>query len=238
LSRHSQENEMEPFGVPHIIRVAVRIHEPLLHAGTCAALDKQPGIYIVDDLQPCTHRVDVLVLDDLSLRALPGQEAQHDEGQTRPRVVAVTAGFQAHAIRSAFRRGVHGLLLRAVSESELVRGIRSVAAGENFLCEGLASQYARPPGKKALTSREEEVLLLLARGMCNKSIGRHLGIATQTVKSHVKSIMAKLNAKTRTEAASVAFESGMTANISGLLPQPKGDAGGHAADRSLGWPTY
>lgn len=229
---------MKPIDVPRMIRVAVRINEPLLHAGTCTTLDKQPGIYIVDDLQPSQHRVDVLVVDDLSLRALPSQEAQRNEGPARPRIVAVTASVQPYAIRSAFRRGVHGMVLRAVTESELVRSIRSVAAGENFLCQSLATQYARTPGKKELTGREEEVLQLLARGLCNKSIGRDLGIATQTVKSHVKSIMAKLNAKTRTEAASVAFESGMTATVSELLPLSNGAAGGQAADRMPSWPTY
>lgn len=229
---------MKPIDVPRIIRVAVRINEPLLHAGTCATLDKQPGIHIVDDLQPSQHRVDVLVVDDLSLRAMHGQEAQPDEDPARPRILAVTASVQPHAIRSAFRRGVHGMVLRAVTGSELVRSIRSVAAGENFLCQSLATQYARTPGKKELTGREEEVLQLLATGLCNKSIGRDLGIATQTVKSHVKSIMAKLNAKTRTEAASVAFETGMTANASGLPPLPHGAAGGPEADRMPGWPTY
>jgi DNA-binding CsgD family transcriptional regulator len=60
-----------------------------------------------------------------------------------------------------------------------------------------------------LTVREQQVLELLARGQCNKMIAPHLGIAVGTIKSHVKSIMAKLEASSRTEAASIAAERGI-----------------------------
>lgn len=82
------------------------------------------------------------------------------------------------------------------------------------MAQRIAADFAREP----LTTREEDVLQLLARGLCNKSIAGRLGIAVGTVKAHVKSIFGKLEASSRTEAASIATELGIIA-IPGVAPR-------------------
>ena len=95
------------------------------------------------------------------------------------------------------------------SAGELVDAIETLAAGALYVGPDVAQRMAAAMSRDALTSREGEVLRLLARGQCNKTIARELGIAVGTVKTHVKGIMAKLDASSRTEAASIAAEKGI-----------------------------
>jgi DNA-binding NarL/FixJ family response regulator len=104
---------------------------------------------------------------------------------------------------------------------DLVAGIRALARGENYLCDAVAHQLSRIAPRDMLTSREDEVLRLLARGRSNKSIARELDIAVGTVKVHVKSILSKLDASSRTEAASIATERGLVDVSDSSSRQPK-----------------
>ncbi|MET0209115.1 MAG: response regulator transcription factor, partial [Burkholderiaceae bacterium] len=105
--------------------------------------------------------------------------------------------------------GLHGLLLATCSARELVSAVLALAAGRSYVCAEVAQRMAEGFCREPLTAREEEVLGLLSRGRCNKAIGLQLGIAPGTVKSHVKAILGKLAASSRTEAASIATELGI-----------------------------
>lgn len=199
-------NETKP------LYVAVHIKEPLLHAGACAALQSDSGIVVVDREGHPPRKVDVLVIDGSAV-------AEPRDGYAGARVVAVVSSARKHAIQCAFNHGIHGIILSSSSVQDFVAGIRSVARGRTYLCQTLAFQIANLSGSNVLTTREDDVLQLLARGLCNKSIGRRLDIATETVKFHVKSIMVKLNASSRTEAASIAISGGMTEHFALSLPK-------------------
>jgi len=94
--------------------------------------------------------------------------------------------------------------------------VRAAAQGRRFLCHAAAQEVANSLTNEALTARERDVLLLLAQGRCNKTIASHLDIAVGTVKAHVRTIMSKLKASSRTEAACIAV-------ARGLLPEPRVD---------------
>lgn len=203
-------NEVKP-----PIYVCVRVREPLLHAGACAALQQEPDIVLVDyRAEGPPGKVDVLVIDGSAVRELP-------ESYAASRVLVIAASARRHAIQCAFQRGINGVMLSSSGTEELVAGIRSVARGRTFLCQALAFQVANVAGNNVLTTREDDVLQLLAQGLCNKSIGRQLDIATETVKFHVKSIMVKLDASSRTEAASIAISKGMTEHFALSLQKRK-----------------
>ncbi len=210
--------KLEKVGSP--IYVSVRIREPLLHAGACAALQREPGIAVVErDPDATLEDVDVLVVDGSAVPALTGGASRPSAGRPDPRLLVVAASARKHAVRAALTQGIHGIVLSSATVEEFVCGIRNIARGNTYLCGELARQMRDGSHCDVLTSREDDVLQLLAQGMCNKSIARTLDIAPGTVKFHVRSIMAKLNASTRTEVASIAISRGMTEQIGLSLPK-------------------
>jgi DNA-binding NarL/FixJ family response regulator len=190
------------------INVAVRHCEPLLSIGIRVALQDVDAVRLLPlgDLQaePSLH---VLITDwD---RGLTVAEADPRALSTRARVLVISSQVREQPLKSAMRHGVHGLLLSGCSTVELVAAIVALAEGRSYVCAEVAQRMAASLSREPLTAREEEVLALLSRGQCNKSIASRLGIATGTVKSHVKAILGKLAASSRTEAASIATELGM-----------------------------
>jgi len=188
------------------LNVLVRHAEPLLAVGLVAALRQQPDFEVlvhgVDDLAAC-EAVDVVVADyeaGLELAA---------EGPRHARVMVVTLNSREQEIRVALQGGVHGYLLLGCGLDELAAGVRTVGLGSRYLCLAAAQRIAESMTREALTAREDDVLRLLALGHGNKAIARELGIAIGTVKAHMKGIMQKLDAASRTEAASIAVRRGL-----------------------------
>ncbi|MFK3736348.1 response regulator transcription factor [Massilia sp. TN1-12] len=206
------------------IVVSTDIQEPLLQAGVRAALEREPGIRVVEGAPGVAvdATVDVAVVD--GERAFALAEAGLPRGAAGRRVLAVTRTAPIDAVRAALRQGVHGFVLSTAPLHELADAVRTLARGGNYLCQTLTWEMATGPSDDMLTRREVEVLQLLVQGACNKSIARDLGIAVGTVKWHVRAIMMKLDASTRTQAASIALSRG--------LLDAAGFAGGAAAARS------
>lgn len=205
-----------------LIHVAVQIREPLLQAGACAAL-QQAGDIVQVDTGGTPQPVQVLVVDGAAVPTLSQHLATGAQTYAGARVLVVVASARNHAIECAFRHGIHGVILNTASVEDFIAGVKSVARGDFFLCSELARQ-AHLPGRNTLTTREDDVMQLLAQGLCNKSIARQLDIAAETVKFHVKSIMVKLNASSRTEAASIAISQGLTEHFALSLPKWKAPA--------------
>jgi DNA-binding NarL/FixJ family response regulator len=151
------------------------------------------------------------------------------------RVLVMTTHDREHDIRRALEAGVHGYLLLGCPIQELIAGVRALARGSRYFCLAVAQRMAESLTREALTPREADVLRLLVRGQCNKSIARQLEIAVGTVKAHVKAIMGKLDASSRTEAASVAARRGL---IDDPLPDPSANTrhgGDSRSKRSIGY---
>lgn len=127
----------------------------------------------------------------------------------RERVVVVAARPREIDVQAALAQGVLGYLVAACDLEELLGAVRAAVDGRRFLCQATARQLANSMVSESLTAREFDVLELLARGRCNKAIAAELAIAVGTVKAHVRGILAKLNARSRTEAASIAAHRGL-----------------------------
>ena len=128
-------------------------------------------------------------------------------------VLVLTGYLDDHLVVDALHAGAIGYLLKDTDANELHRAVRAAAAGQVQLSPAVAARLVRdvdaPRGLPRLTRREEEVLTLLARGRDNRQIARELSIGPQTVKTHVSSILTKLNAQSRTQAALYAMRVGL-----------------------------
>jgi two-component system NarL family response regulator len=141
-------------------------------------------------------------------------------------------------IRNALKAGIHGYATLALTLDELHAGIRTVAQGMRYVCPKTAQRLAESMTREQLTPREADVLEQLARGSCNKSIAQELEMALGTVKAHVKALMSKLDAKTRTEVVTVAIAHGLVQP--GLAFNRSDVVGGRTGGRSrysLGEPS-
>jgi DNA-binding NarL/FixJ family response regulator len=219
------------------ISVLVMHAEPLLAVGLAAALRQFPGFSVQvhgDDGLPA-DAIDVIVADYQDGVHLASAQDMRANGLKSARVLVMTSHDREHEVRLALEAGVHGYLLLGCPIQELIAGVSALGRGSRYLCLAVAQRMAESLTREALTPREADVLRLLVRGQCNKAIAKQLDIAVGTVKAHVKAIMGKLDASSRTQAASVAAQRG-------LIDEPATDRsaasrhpGGPPSARSVGY---
>jgi DNA-binding NarL/FixJ family response regulator len=188
--------------------------DPIVSAGLVAALRLHPGFDVVargaEPLTPGDPWIDVVVADYANAMQLTGKEFRSSQGLPGDvKVLALTSNDRETDIRRAIEAGVYGYVLVGGPLGELTDGITAVANGMRYMSPSAAHRMADSLTRTALTLRELEVLEFVAAGQANKSIARQLGIELGTVKSHVSAIMAKLGARSRTQAANIAVARGL-----------------------------
>lgn len=207
------------------IRIVLADDHPVLREGLVAVLRTQPDFEIVAEAgsgpdairEVRRHRPDIVLLD-LEMPGVDGVEALTSMRDEDPDVQAIvfTAYDTDERILSAVQAGARGYLLKGAPREELFEAIRVVHGGGSLLQPVVASKLLRQVSEgtgaqdaASLTPRELEVLELLAQGLQNKEIAARLGIVERTVKFHVGSILKKLDAGNRTEAAANAAQRGL-----------------------------
>jgi len=125
------------------------------------------------------------------------------------RLVLLTDEHQPHTVREAVRSGACGLVDKAAHADVIRAAIAAAAVGQRYISPVIAAHLADSVTLEELTRRETDVLKLLSRGDCNKTIARELDVTVGTVKTHVRAIMGKLNSRSRTEAVLQAYRLGM-----------------------------
>ena len=200
------------------IRLLIVDDHPAFRAGLVALLADEGDLQVVDecgDGQTAVelyrrHRPDVALMD-LRLPGLSGVEAilAIRQGFPDARVIVLTTFDADEDIYRAIQSGAKSYLLKDMSKVEIVGAIRAVHAGQDALPEGVAERLAERRRRQDLTSREIEVLQLLVKGRSNKEIASDLSIAEDTVKSHLKTLFAKLEVRDRTAAAIRAIRLGI-----------------------------
>lgn len=156
------------------------------------------------------HRPDVALLD-LRMPELEGVGAIKEirELDQSARIIVLTTFDGDEDIYRAIKAGAKAYLLKDTAREALMECIRKVHAGETCIAPALAAKLAERVSGEALSTRELEVLQRIAAGRSNKEIGAELFISEGTVKSHVKSIFAKLDVISRTEAVATASRRGL-----------------------------
>jgi len=152
------------------------------------------------------HRPDVIVLD-LRLRDMSGIDVA--EALRGHKILMLSSFMQEEDVRRVFDAGILGYLSKDKDSAELLKAIRAVGQGNRYLPPEISLLLAKSEHSSHLTARELEILKLIAEGRANKQIGEMLTLSENTVKNHVKSILAKLNAKDRTHAVTEALKRGL-----------------------------
>jgi DNA-binding NarL/FixJ family response regulator len=152
------------------------------------------------------RRPDVVIMD-VRMPGMDGLEATRLLSERAPEVAVLI--FTAYSERSLLTRGLEsgakGYVLKEASHQTLLRAIEKVVAGEGYVDPALMPSFLGGRGDELLTAREREILQLLADGMSNADVAARLYISQETVKSHVRHILAKLEADTRTHAVAIAL---------------------------------
>lgn len=200
------------------IRVLIADDHVTVLAGLAAIIGLQPDMIVVAEAENGIqavdlwreHRPDVTLLD-LRMPNLDGVGAINAIRQrdASARIIILTTYDSDDEIYRAIKAGAKGYLLKDAKREELLECIRNVHRGETCIPPALVKKLAEGMSSDTLTTREREVLTLLARGKSNKEIGGALYISETTVKGHLRNIFTKLNVLSRTEAIAVASRRGL-----------------------------
>lgn len=171
------------------------------------------AIALAHELHPDVVLMDLLMpeMDGITATARMRQEVPETE------IIALTSVLEDSSVVGAIRAGAIGYLLKDTEADELVRAIKAAAQGQVQLAPKAAARLMRevrtPDSAEELTEREIDVLRLLAQGQSNKEIALALSIGEKTVKTHVSSILSKLNVASRTQAALHAVRIGLVDSL-------------------------
>jgi DNA-binding NarL/FixJ family response regulator len=201
-----------------MIRVLSVDDHPLLREGIAALVNGETDMKLVAEAANGQegiekfrlHRPDVTLMD-LQMPALNGIEAIigiRSEFPNARIIVLTTYAGDAQALR-ALKAGARGYVLKGHVRRELLDTIRAVHAGQKRIPPEVAAELADHATDDELSPREIDVLRLIATGNANKEIAGRLGIAEETVKSHITNILAKLGANDRTHAVTTALKRGI-----------------------------
>src|SRR6202167_2931376 len=156
------------------------------------------------------HQPDVTLMD-LQMPEMSGIDALSAIRGEFPeaRIIVLTSYAGDVQVSRALRSGARGYLLKDMLRKELLDTIRAVHAGHRRLSAEAAAEIAEHATDDSLTPRETDVLRLIASGNANKEIAAQLSLTEETVKGHVKNILAKLGAKDRTHAVTIGLKRGI-----------------------------
>ena len=186
--------------------------DPLVRSGIVASLRAHPGFDAIEAEAPNLEdrQIDVIIADDQQALLLSDPAGRASRPSlARARILVLTANDRETTIRKAIEAGVAGYVLFGCPLSELIEGVTTVAQGGRYLGRAVAQRMADSMTRMSLTCREADVLRFVVAGESNKVIARCLQIEVGTVKTHVSAILAKLNARSRTQAVAIAIARGL-----------------------------
>jgi len=203
---------------PSLIRILAVDDHPMLLEGIAALVASQPDMKLVAEAstgrealeQFRKHRPD-LTLMDLQMPDMDGIEAMVAICSEFPeaRIIVLTTYKGDVQVLRALKAGARAYLLKGLLRKELLETIRAVHGGQRRIPREVAAEIAEHALDSTLTSREVDVLRLIAGGSANKLVADQLSITEETVKSHVKNILSKLGANDRTHAVTIALKRGI-----------------------------
>jgi len=212
-----------------VIRVLLADDQALVRSGFRMILEAREDLAVVGEAEDGAQAVELarrlepdVILMDVRMPNVDGVEATRriTAGGSEARIVILTTFDLDEYVHEAIRAGASGFLLKDVQPAQLVEAVRVVAGGEALLAPSvtrrLLDRFARmvpderpPPALDGLTSRELEILRLVAGGRSNAEIAGELVVSEATVKTHVSSLLRKLGLRDRVQAVVLAYDAGL-----------------------------
>jgi DNA-binding NarL/FixJ family response regulator len=216
-----------------LIRCLIADDQAMVREGFAAMLRAESGIMVTgqavdgaDAVRQSRRLHPDVVLMDVRMPVMDGLEAARQilsgaADPNRPRVLMLTTFDLDEYVYEALRAGASGFVLKDATTAELIHAVKVVAAGDALLAPSvtrrLITDFTRkPPAVPAvpaaldmLTSRETEVLMLIAQGLSNTQISDTLCISGETTRTHVKRILSKLDLRDRAQAVVIAYQTGL-----------------------------
>lgn len=207
------------------IRILLADDHTILRKGVRMLIDSQPDMEVVSEAKTGREAVEQarklkpdIVIMDVSMPELNGIEGTRQICDELPhtKVLALSMHKDSVYVREILRAGARGYLLKDDEDDDLLKAIRVVYRGEAFLSPAISdavlTDYRRHVSNPVdlLTSREREILTLIAEGKTNKEIANALGLSVYTVESHRGSVMEKLNLHNTGDIVRFALRNGLT----------------------------
>jgi two-component system NarL family response regulator len=202
----------------NVIKILIVDDHPIVREGLAAIINRQPDIRVTAEasnggeaLEMFRKHLPDVTLMDLRMPVMNGVEAItaiHKEF-AQSRFIVLTTYDGDEDIYRALQAGAQGYLLKDMFREELLEAIRAVHSGKRRIPTAVATRLAERMAGNELTSREIEVLQLIAGGKSNKEIAAALSITEGTVKGHVNNILSKLGVSDRTQAVTTAIQRGI-----------------------------
>jgi two-component system, NarL family, response regulator len=200
------------------LRVLIADDHTALRLGLCSIVESMDHARVVGEAANgeeavamyLSLRPDVMTLD-LRMPKLDGLSVLRQVLDAAPdaSILVMTMYDHEEDIFSSIRTGAKGYILKSAPSAEIIAALRRVGAGERYLPDYVAATIAARLSAPRLTARETEVLQLLRVGISNKAIARQIDVSEGTVKAHVREILSKLGAISRTEAVNLALQRGL-----------------------------
>lgn len=196
------------------IKILIADDHLIVRTGLAALLSTEKDLEVVGQAKNGIEAVretarlqpDIVIMD-LMMPKMSGVEATAEIARTVPgaRIVLLTTFGTSDGIAHALEAGAKGAILKNADNAELVKAIRTVARGGEFIAQEIRQQLAANPPVPEFTPRQREILASMVRGLTDRDIARQLGIRQDGVNDHVRAILQKIGAANRTEAVAIAL---------------------------------
>jgi two-component system NarL family response regulator len=204
-------------GAKHPPRCLIVDDHPVVRAGVRAVLEQAFDDVEISDAESIEQvsdvaksgKPDVVIIDPWRAGVDVGEIVGRLQSQVKAPIVVFTSDGGARLLSEALKAGVKGYVRKDSPSADLVRAIEAARTGEFYVDPGLSSTIVLDDGDRTLSARQREILQMLADGMQTDAVAEKLGLSTETVRTHTKRILAKLEASTRTQAVAIGIRHGL-----------------------------
>ena len=200
------------------IKILIVENETLVRVGLRTILNSDDDFEIVGEAETMDTGFEMFkkTSPDVTLMSLRfGQTCAIDEIEKflkfapKAKIIVLASHAGDAEISRSLELGAFGYICKDVSEEELLKAVRTVAAGKKFIASDVAGILSEHIGQESLTVSERRILEMIVKGFSNKEIAHNLDISENTVKTHIKNIFDKINVSDRTSAATTAIKRGL-----------------------------